>query len=108
MQIRYCVNGCFLSNSSNVHAHYWLKWFCATLFHSGHLLFTWKTHCELKFHLVQIDQSKICTEVSLTSADLMWTLVMKLAYIEVKFYLEVESQTGLNLLRVLCKCALRK
>ena len=27
-----------------------LKWFCATLFQCGHLLFTWKTHCSLKFH----------------------------------------------------------
>ena len=26
------------------------KWFCAILFHYGHLLFTWKTHWGLKFH----------------------------------------------------------
>ena len=32
---------------------------------------------------------------------------MKLPHTEVKFYPEVKSQTGLSLLRVSCKCALR-
>ena len=33
---------------------------------------------------------------------------MKLPHTEVKFYLEVKSQTGLSSLRVSCKCALIK
>ena len=85
---------------------YELKWFCATLFHCGHLLFTWKTHCGLKFHFGQTDRSKICTEVSFTSPELMWTLIMKLPYTEVKFYPKVESQICLSSLRVSCKRAL--
>ena len=40
------------------------------------------------------------TEVSFTSPEVMWTLIMKLPYTEVKFSPEVKSQTGLNTLRV--------
>ena len=82
--------------------------FCTTLFRCGHLLFTWKTHCGLKLHFGQFDRSEICTEVTFTSPEVMWTLIMKLPYIEVKFYPEVKSQTGLSSLRVSCKRALRK
>ena len=70
---------------------YWLKWFCTTLFHCGHLLFTWKTHCGLKFHFGQIHRSEVCTEVSFTSSEPMW---------------EVKFQTGLSSLWVSCKRAL--
>ena len=66
-------------------------WFCATLFHCGHLLFTWKTHCRLKFHFGQIERSEIYTEVSFTSPKVMWSLIIKLPYTEVKFYHEVKS-----------------
>ena len=38
----------------------------------------------------------------------MWTLIMKLPYNEVKSFLEVKSQTGLSLLRVSWKRALKK
>ena len=37
---------------------------CATLFHCGHLLFTWKIHYGLIFHFDQINPSEVCTEVS--------------------------------------------
>ena len=74
----------------------------ATLFRCGHLLFTWKTHCGLKF-----GRSEICTEVSFTTLEVKWTLIMKLTHTEVKFYLEEKSQTGLSSLRVSCKCNLR-
>ena len=70
------------------------------------MLFTWKTHCGLKFCFGQIDRSGICTEVSFTSSEVMWTLVMKLPYTEVKFHPEVKSQTDLSSLRVSCKRAL--
>ena len=40
-------------------------------FTAGIYLFTWKTHCGLKFHFGQIDRSEICTEVSFTSPELM-------------------------------------
>ena len=36
-----------------------LKWFCTILFHCGHLLITWKTHCGWKFHFCQVDRSEI-------------------------------------------------
>ena len=49
---------------------------------------------------------EICTEVSFTTPEVMWTLIMKLPHTEVKFYSEVKSQTGLSSLRVSCKCAL--
>ena len=78
---------------------------CTTLFHCRHLLFTWKTHCGLKFHFGQIDQSEICTEVNFTSPKLVWTLIIKLPYTEVKFYPEVKSQASLSSLRVSCKRA---
>ena len=78
----------------------------AALFRCGHLLFTCKTHCGLKLHFRQIDQSEISTEVSLTTPEVMWTLIMKLSYTEVNFYPEVKSQTGLSSLRVSCERAL--
>ena len=90
-----------------MHTSYWLKWYCATLFHSGDLLFTWKIHCGLKFHFCQIDQTEIRTEVSFTSPELTWTLILELPYIEVKFYPEVKYQTGLSSLRVSRKLTFR-
>ena len=39
------------------------------------------------------------------STEVMWTLLMKLPYTEVKFYPEVKSQTSLSSLRVSCKHA---
>ena len=51
---------------------------------------------------------EICTEVSFTSPELMWTLIMKLPYTEVKFYPEVKSQTVLRLIRVSCTSALHQ
>ena len=57
-----------------------LEWFCTSLLHCRQLLFTWKTHGDLKFHFGQIDRSEICTEVSFIPTELMWTLIMKLPY----------------------------
>ena len=59
-----------------LHDSYQLWWFYATLFHCADVLFTWKTHCGLKFHFGQIDRSEIYTEVSFTSPEFMWTLIM--------------------------------
>ena len=73
------------------------------MFRCGHLLFTWKTLCGLKFHFGQFDRSETCTEVSFTPPEVMWTLIMKLPHTKVKFYPEVKSQTGLSSLRVSCK-----
>ena len=53
---------CALACNFNDSAHY--------------LLFTWKTHCGLKFHFHQIDRSEICTEVSFTSTEVTWTLII--------------------------------
>ena len=71
-------------------------------FAAGILLFTWKLHCGLKF-----DRGEICTEVTYTTSQVMWTLVMKLAHTEIKFYLQVKSQTGVSSLRASCKRSLR-
>ena len=76
------------------------------MFHYGHLLFTWKSHCGLKFYFGQFDRSEICTQVSFTSPELMQMLIIKLPDTEVKFHPKVKSQTGLSSLRVLCKRAL--
>ena len=73
----------------------------------AYLLFTWKSHCGLKFHFGQIDQSEICTEVSFNYPELMGTLIIKLPYSKVKFYTKVKSQTSLSSLWVSCKRALR-
>ena len=78
-----------------------------TLFCYEHLLFTWKTHCGLKFHFGQIYRCEICTEVSFTLPELMWVLIMKLPYTEVKFFHEVKSQICVGSLWVSCKCALK-
>ena len=78
-----------------------------TLFCYEHLLFTWKTHCGLKFHFGQIYRCEICTEVSFTLPELMWVLIMKLPYTEVKFFHEVKSQICVSSLWVSCKCALK-
>ena len=37
-----------------------------------------ETHCGLKFHFGLIDQSEICTEVSFTLPEVMWTLIIYL------------------------------
>ena len=65
-----------------------------------------ETHCGLKFHFGQIDWSEICTEVSFTTPEVMWMLIMKLSHTKVKFYPEVKSQTSLSSLWVSCKPAL--
>ena len=52
------------------------------------------------------DRSEIRTEVSFTTPEVMWTLIMKLPHTEVKIYPEVKSQTGLSSLRASCKRAL--
>ena len=49
----------------------------------------------MKFHFGQFDQSEICTEVSFTMPEVMWTVIMKLPHTKVKFYPEVKSQTSL-------------
>ena len=41
----------------------------------------------------------ICTEVSCTTPEVMWMLIMKLPRTEVKFYPKVKSRTGLSSLR---------
>ena len=69
-------------------------------------MFTWKTHCGLRFHFDQFDQSEIYTEVSFTTLEVMLALIMKLPHTEVKFCSEVKSQTGLRSIRVSCKRAL--
>ena len=43
--------------------------FLATLFHCGHLLFTWKTHCDLKFQFGQFDRSEFHSARSHVNAD---------------------------------------
>ena len=70
-------------------------------------MFTWKTHCNLKFHFGQLDRSEICTEVSFNPPEAMCMLIMKLPHTEVKFYPKVKSQTGLSSLGVSCKRALK-
>ena len=62
--------------------------------------------CGLKFLFSQIDQSEIYTEVSFTSPEFMWTLIMKLPYTKVKIHTKVKSQTGLSSLQVSCKVLL--
>ena len=57
--------------ATHMHTSHLLKWFCATLFHCGDLLSTWKTHCDLEFRFGQIDRSEICTKMSFTSPELM-------------------------------------
>ena len=107
MHNRCYASGCFLNNSSKAHAHELATlMFCATLLSCGHLLFTWKIHCSLKFHFGHLDRSEICTEESFTTPEVMWTQIMKLSHTEVKFYPEVKSQTGLSSLWVSCKLTL--
>ena len=60
------------------------------------LLFTWKTHYGLKFHFGQFDRSEIWTKVSFTLPEVIWKLIMKLPYTEVKLYPKVKSQTSLS------------
>ena len=49
--------------------------------------------------LRSIDRIEICTEVSFTTPEVMWKLIMNLTHTEVKFYSEVKCQTGLSSLR---------
>ena len=54
----------------------------------------------------EISLRSIRTEVSFILPEVMWTLILKLPYTEVKFHPEVKSQTGLSSLQVSCKRAL--
>ena len=45
-----------------------------------------ETHCGLKFHFGQFDQSEICIKLSFTTTEVMWTLITKLPHTKVKFY----------------------
>ena len=56
---------------------------------------------------LRFEISEVCTEVSFTPSEVMWTLMMKLPHTKVKFYPKVKSQTGLSSLRVSCKRAFR-
>ena len=91
-------NWLFLNNISKAHAHYLATLMTLinfNLFRCGHLLFIWKTHCDLRFHFGQFDRSEVCTEVSFTPPEVKWTLIMRLPHTEVKFYPQVKSQTSL-------------
>ena len=77
------------------------------MFHCGYLLLTWKTHRRLKFHVSQINWNEIYTEVSFTSPEVMWTLIMKLPETEVKFCPKMIPQATLSSVQVSCKRALR-
>ena len=55
----------------------------------------------------EISFRSICTEVSFTTPEVMWKLIMKLPHTEVKLYPEAKSQTGLSSLRVSRKRALK-
>ena len=108
MQNRCCAIGCFLNNSSNAHAH-WLE----TLMVLRNFITMWaftvyiKNSLWFEISLWSIWPTEICTKVSLTPPEVMWTLIMKLPHTEVKFYPELKSQTGLSSLQVSCKRALR-
>ena len=60
-----------------------------------------KSHCSFKFHLIKTNWSGICTEVSFTSSEVMWTLLMKLSYTDGKLYAEVKSQTNLMMMMMM-------
>ena len=45
---------------------------------------------------MKFDRSEIFSKVSFTTPENMWTLIMKLSHIEVKFYTKVKCQTGLS------------
>ena len=102
MQNRCCINGCFLDNSSNAHAHYLLT---LMILHNFISLWAFAVYME---NSLWFDRSEICTEVSSTSHEVMSMLIMKLPYTEVKFHPKVKSQTILSSLWVSCKRALRK
>ena len=72
-----------------------------------HLLFTWKTHCSFRFHIAQVDRGEICTEVSFTYPEVMWTLIRNLLFTEVKLYPKLKCQTGSSSLRASCKRGLK-
>ena len=64
-----------------------------------------KTHCGLKFHLGQNDQSQIQTAVKLTSTQFMWMRSKNWPGTEMRFSPEVKFQAGFTSLRVSCKRA---
>ena len=64
--------GCFLNNSSKAHVRQLANlMILRTLLRSGHLPFTWKTQCGLKFNFGQFDGSEIYTEVGFTMPEVM-------------------------------------
>ena len=96
MEHRCCGIDCIFNNSSN-------KWaLVINCNDSAQLCYTAGIYC---FH-GKLTSVEICTEVSFTSPEAMWTLIRKLPYTKVKFYPELKSQTGLSSLRVSRKRAL--
>ena len=84
MQNRCCFIGCFLKNSSKLHAHFTAGIYCL----HGKLAAVW-------------------IFASVTLREVKFARKFKLFHIEVKFYPKAKSQTGLSSLRVSCKRALR-
>ena len=84
MQNRCCFIGCFLKNSSKVHAHFT----AGIYFLHGKLAAVW-----------------IFASVNL--GELKFARKFKLFHTEVKFYPKLKSQTGLSSLLVSCKRVLR-
>ena len=69
MQNRCYVNGCFLNNSSNAHAHYLLTKLILGNFISLRA-FTVYMENSLRFE-ISLGQFEICNEVSFTSPELI-------------------------------------
>ena len=104
---RCCVNGCFLNNSSNAHAPYLLT---KMILRNFILLraFTVYTGNLRRFEIISKHSEWVsCTEISLTSPEIMWMLIIKLPHTKIKFYPEMKSQTGLSSLWVSCNHAVR-
>ena len=78
--------------ATHMRASYYLKWFCTTLFHCGHLLFAWKTHCVWsKWNLHRNEFHFAWTHVNANNeVTLHWSEVFP----------KEKSQTGLSSLRV--------
>ena len=83
MQKRCYVNGCFLNNSSNTHAHYLLT---KIILHNFISLQAFTVYMDNSLQFEIWPKWNLHQSVSFTSPELMWILMMKLLYTDVKFY----------------------
>ena len=108
MKFQFCQNGRYeIHTGIEFQTHFRIKRniqrVCAYSFRFVQIVFTWKSHAGLKFHLGQNDRYIIHTVLSFISPQFMWTQVKSWLNTEMRFSTEMKSYTGLSSFPLSCE-----